>query len=545
MKSYIKHIIPAVAAVVTLGFGLTACTGDLDVTPIDPNLQTEIDPNTLFNKCYANMALAGQSGPDGDCDIDGLDGGTTGFVRQYFNTNELGTDEAICGWGDTGIPEFIYNRWNASHPMVRGYYYRLYFGVTLCNKYLENFSEVDAQKTAEVRYLRALYDYLLMDAFGNVRLLTKVSNDVVLQSTRAEAFTTIEKELLEIEPSLAEAAPKTSSDANYGRVDKAAAWMLLARMYLNAEVYTGTPQWDKAAEYAKKVMDSGYKLYTGAPVNGWTAYEQLFMGNNGENGSSVECILPILQDGKTTASYGTTYFLTAGAYDDAVLINPDGVTTGNNTGGQWGGQRARKSLIDKFFPNNNAPYVYAYQMPAEAGDDRALFDGNGRTVDCPTSADVGTFTAGFAVAKFNNFYTEGSSHDASFPDADFFFFRVAEAYLTYAEATARLNGGNTTAEGTKAINDLRARAHAQQRASGSYTLSDICDEWSREFYFEGLRRQTLIRFDRFGGENNYNWPWKGGAAEGTNFKAYLNIYAIPSTDLTVSEGMVQNPGYSN
>lgn len=107
MKSYIKHIIPAVAAVVTLGFGLTACTGDLDVTPIDPNLQTEIDPNTLFNKCYANMALAGQSGPDGDCDIDGLDGGTTGFVRQYFNTNELGTDEAICGWGDPGIPEFI------------------------------------------------------------------------------------------------------------------------------------------------------------------------------------------------------------------------------------------------------------------------------------------------------------------------------------------------------------------------------------------------------------------------------------------------------
>lgn len=122
---------------------------------------------------------------------------------------------------------------------------------------------------------------------------------------------------------------------------------------------------------------------------------------------------------------------------------------------------------------------------------------------------------------------------------------MAEAYLTYAEATARLNGGNTTAEGTKAINDLRARAHAQQRVSGSYTLSDICDEWSREFYFEGLRRQTLIRFDRFGGENNYNWPWKGGAAEGTNFKAYLNIYAIPSIDLTVSEGMVQNPGYSN
>ena len=95
------------AAVACLGF--TSCTGDLDVTPIDPNMTTEVTPSGLFNKCYANMALAGQGGANGDCDIDGLDGGTTGFVRQLFNSNELTSDEAFCSWGDDGIATFCYN----------------------------------------------------------------------------------------------------------------------------------------------------------------------------------------------------------------------------------------------------------------------------------------------------------------------------------------------------------------------------------------------------------------------------------------------------
>ena len=89
---------------------------------------------------------------------------------------------------------------------------------------------------------------------------------------------------------------------------------------LDAQVYTGTPQWEKAAKYAKMVIDSPYKLYTGATKNGWTAYQQLFMGDNGENGSSVEAILPLLQDGKKTASYGTTVFLINACYDKNVII---------------------------------------------------------------------------------------------------------------------------------------------------------------------------------------------------------------------------------
>ena len=118
-----KHILPAAAVV--LSAGLSSCIGDLDVTPIDPSTTMEVNEPSLYTKCYATMALAGNTGANGDCDIDGLDGGTTGFVRQMWNANELTTDEAICAWGDPGIPQFNYNQWDASHPMLQGFYYRL------------------------------------------------------------------------------------------------------------------------------------------------------------------------------------------------------------------------------------------------------------------------------------------------------------------------------------------------------------------------------------------------------------------------------------
>ena len=425
------------------------------------------------------------------------------------------------------------------------FYYRLYFGVTICNQYINNFGDVDKQKTAEVRFIRALDYYLLMDAFGNIPFTEKVSAESAKQYSRKQMYDYIEKELLAIENDLMEPKAKKSTDANYGRVDKAAVWMLLSRLYLNAEVYTGTAQWQKAADYAKKVINSPYQLYTGATVNGWTAYQQLFMGDNGENGASVEAIFPILQDGKRTAAYGGTVFLINACYDKAATVNSNGVAGGNlYDNANWAGVRARKDLIDKFFPNNNAPSVTGAVMPKEAGDDRALFDGVDRTITQETSKDLSTFTKGFAVVKYNNFYSTGATaKDLRYADTDFFFFRVAEAYLTYAEATARLNGGQTTAEGTDLINKLHVRAHAKPRTSGAYTLNDILNEWCKEFYFEGRRRVDLVRFNKFGGNVNYNWAWKGGELNGRNFAATRNIFAIPNSDITVNTNLKQNPGY--
>ena len=532
----IKYIISAAALTMTMGFN--SCTGDLDVTPIDPNLVTDIDYTALFNKCYATIAMAGNGGANGDSDVDGIDGGTSGYIRQMWNANELTTDESICGWGDEGISSFCYNTYDASHPMLRGYYYRLYTSVAFCNQYLTEFGDKDATMSAEVRFLRALDYFLLMDGWGNVPFITEVSTESPKQYTRQQVYDFVESELLDIEDNLSDATPKTSSDTGYGRVDKAAAWMLLARLYLNAEVYTGTEQWEKAKTYAGKVINSGYHIYENK-IGQWSPYQQLFMGDNGENGSSVEGIFPILQDGLKTTSWGTTLFLIAGSSDKNVHLK-DAATSGLGTTEAWGGNRCRPDLIDKFFPTGSPDNVAAYAMPALANDDRAIFDAEGRNYN---NTDVSTFTDGFAVCKFNNFKTDGSNGSSSqFPDADFFFFRVPEAYLTYAEAEARQNDGVTGETGTAYINIVRARANATTRTT-SYSLSEICDEWSREFYFEGRRRMDLIRFGRYGGNNNYNWQWKGGNYAGTNFASYKNLFAIPTTDLNANENLVQNEGY--
>lgn len=120
MKSFIKYILPLSAVALTLG--MTSCVGDLDVSPIDPNVVTQVDPSGLFTKCYANLAIGGRQNGDGDSDIEGIDGGMSAFLRQLFNSNELTTDEAICWWSDEGLAEYSYNTYNSTHPMLKAYY---------------------------------------------------------------------------------------------------------------------------------------------------------------------------------------------------------------------------------------------------------------------------------------------------------------------------------------------------------------------------------------------------------------------------------------
>ena len=535
MKYIFKNIIPAAA--LALALGVTSCTKDLDVVPIDPNVSTELNLDGLYLKCYANLALPGNGGANGDSDIDGYDGGTAGFIRQLFNSNELPTDESICCWGDPGISGFNFNQYDAAHPMMHMYYYRLTTGINYCNSYLNEVGDGgDAQKKAEVRFLRALQYYMLMDAFGNIPFTETLAKPE--QISRQEAYNWIEQELLAAEPDLMEAKAMKSSDSNYGRATKGACWMLLSRLYLNAEVYTGTAQWAKAAEYANKVISSSYQLNT-AGANQWTAYQMLFMADNGESSAAYEAVFPILQDGSTTTSWGGALFCIASTFDGKMHANKEEPTATNNTDQAWGGNRARAELVLKFFPNGDVPEGQSYDLYKAAGDDRALFCSEGHTLNVEKPTD---FTNGFGVAKWTNFRSDnGATKNASFPDTDFFLFRLAEAYLTVAEADARQNGGSTTATGTELINRLRQRANATTK--NTYTLDNIIDEWAREFFYEGRRRVDLIRFGLYGGNNSYKWEWKGGAKEGTTFSADLNIYAIPSNEIATNSNLKQNPGY--
>ena len=530
---YFKNIIPAAALIAVVG--LSSCTKDLDVTPIDPSKTMVPDEAALFTKCYAQMALSGQTGADGDCDINGLDGGTAGFVRQMFNANELTTDEAICAWGDPGIPAFNYNQWDASHPMLQGFYYRLYTGIAYCNHYLEVCADADATHVAEIRFLRALFYYHLMDCYGNVPFATALMSTSPEQIQRADLFNWIESELLEVKDQMMTPATRKDTDSNYGRADQDAANLLLARLYLNAEVYTGTARWNDAKTYAEKVISGPHKLWTSG-LNGWSAYQMLFMGDNGSNGASQEAILPLLQDGAKTTAYCTTLFLMASSWKG------DMDTDSNyGTSETWAGNRARKQLVEKFFPDGDAPAATISDMAAAAGDDRALFFGIDRTlsVDKPTE-----FTSGYSVGKYRNTYASGgSAHDSKFIDTDFFLMRSAEAYLIAAEADARINGGTTTATGANYINALRERANTNTRSS--YTTDQILDERSRELYFEGFRRTDLIRYGYFGGDKSgqYLWEWKAGSQNGASFASYRNVFAIPAEDMNANPNLVQNAGY--
>ena len=297
MKLNIFKNIAPVALAALVGFSSTSCLNDLDQSIKDPQTNTELDVTGLLAKIYGSLHLTGQTGGAGNPDMSQFDEGNSAFYRRIFEANELCSDECIWTWqGDAGIPELTNISWNSSHGYNELTYYRLMYNVTLCNFYLEETSGThDAQvlqNRAEVRFVRALMNFHFIDLYGKAPYKTVVDETLPVEKSRTEMFDIVESELLSIiEDGNAEhLADYNGDDANYGRADKVAAKMLLARLYLNAEVYTGTQQWAKAKQYADEVISSKYKLNT-TPLNGFSAYEQLFMGDNGENPNARQEII--------------------------------------------------------------------------------------------------------------------------------------------------------------------------------------------------------------------------------------------------------------
>lgn len=536
----LKYILPSVAFA-AVAFGFSACSDELHVDNINPQQESTFKDVEIFNKVYANMALTGQSGPAGSGDIAGIDEGTSNMIRQIWNANELTTDEAHCVWVDPGIPEFNHNAWSDTHPMLTALYYRLMFGVTISNFFLDNEPADTPEHTtmrAEVRFLRALYYYYMMDLYGNPPFIDHVSSEKPVQYSRAQIFEWIENELKAILGENTEDNTDILADnaLSYGRASKTAARLLLARLYLNAEVYTGTARWAEAKTYAKAVMqDNNFGLCT-TGKNGYSAYQLLFMGDNDTNGAQKEIILPVIHDGETTQTWGGSLFIIASTTNDELTGQyPTG------TSEKWGGNTARLQFVQKFFPNNDAPSGVPTDVADAAGDDRALFFTKGHSA---TIEDQTNFAnSGYAYVKFLAKHSDGSStHHTQYVDTDFPMLRMAEAYLTFAEADARLNGGRCSGEGLEAIKAIRRRANATTNFT-QFNLAQIENEWSREFGFEGRRRMDLIRFNHFGGQNEYKWEYMGGVAAGASFDAHLNIFAIPTQDLNANKNLKQNPDY--
>jgi starch-binding outer membrane protein, SusD/RagB family len=511
---------------------LASCHKDLDRFP--PNdvtsaqlYTTELGYKQVLAKVYGSMALTGNTGPAGSGDVAGIDEGTSDYLRLFWKAQELSTDEAVVAWNDPGIQDFHNMNWSSNNPMLIGLYSRCFYTITLCNEFIresapEKLSErnltgasgeaIKAMR-AEAKFVRAFMYWTLLDLYGNPGFTneeTPIGASVrPEQIQRADLFAYIESELNALETEL----PNAKAN-EYGRADKAAVWNLLARLYLNAQVYTGTAKWTEAITNAKKVIAAGYTLLPN--------YRNLMLADN--NSSNTEAIWTLNYDGQKTRNYGGTTFLVNASVGGDMDQTVSGLT-------KWGGIRTTKN-IPLLFPDFTGTL-----------DKRAQFFQQNLEID-----KLSEFKDGYAITKFRNRTRSGgfgSDPDKTFSDIDFPVFRLAEAYLIYAEAVLRGGAGGDRPTALGYMNALRTRAYGNTSGNisdVSFNLDFIIDERARELYWEGFRRSDLIRYGRFT-EGTYLWPWKGGVRNGTGVDANRRLFPIPATEVGSNPNIIQNPGY--
>lgn len=514
---------------------LGSCQKKLDLFPTN-----ELTPDKVFStpegykksivKVYSAYTLTGSGGPESG-DVAGIDPGFSDFFRLFWYAQELPTDEIVVRWtGDAGLQDFHNLSWTSDNQFTKGSYYRGMYQVTVANDFIKQSSPdkvasrgitgVDATNIAkyrlEARFLRAFQYWVMMDLFGNPPFVTE--NDPIgafqpKQIARADLFKYIETELKAIEPDMA-----TAKTNEYGRADRAACQALLARLYLNAKVYTGTERNIDAAIYAKKVIDAGYTLIPN--------YRELMLADNHLNTS--ENILTIPYDGNNTQNFGGTTTLINGAIGGSMSA---GSTFGMYINTSWAGFRTTPEIIN------------LYVDLTFNSDTRAQFHTNGQQKEIN---DFFEFSNGFAVTKYRNKTRAGvDGSNGKFADVDMPLFRLGEMYLIYAEANLRNNAAGDAVTALSYLNKLNERAYGNSSANinaSQFTLDYILKERARELFWEGHRRTDLIRFDKFV-ESTYLWAWKGGVKNGTSADPKRKLYPLPITDINVNPNLKQNTGY--
>jgi hypothetical protein len=516
---------------VTLVF--TSCESDLEVTPTGLNQQTVeqfyAQPDAYkkgLAGVYGNLALTGTNGAESS-NLGGIDAGTSQYSRVLWYMQSLSADEAVWSYeNDPGVREIQKNIWTASNPIIRGMFSRAMFQVALSNEYLRQTSDgvlsgrgvTDATlladiKTyrAEARALRALAYYHLMDLYGKAAFVTE--NDAVgvtgLQYNRQQLFDFIETDLKAILPEL-----KASRTNEVGRLDQGFANMILAKIYLNAEVYIGTNKYQECLDACQAIISGGYTLNTN--------YKNNF---NADNDTSNEMIFSIESSGVTTQNYGATTIIINGQVGS---IEANGAQFG--VGGFGGALRLRRELVQKF---NGSQFN---------NDSRKNIISGTRSIDIPNVSDRDT---GYLLAKFSNISSNNvNGLSTTFVETNYPLFRLADVYLMYAEAQMRKDNSSANNISLGYLNQLRQRANNGTTVANitSADLNYIIDERARELHWEGHRRQDLIRFGRYSG-SAYNWQWKGNAVNGIPFSSNLNVFPLPQAALQSNPNLTQNTGY--
>jgi len=524
-----------IGLILTFSMVFAGCEKKLDLKPshditADQVYSTPLGYRQALAKVYGAMALTGNTGAAGSPDISPQiisDEGNSDFLRMFWYLQCLTTDEAGWTYHSSTDPIGIHQMtWSSVNQTVAGLYYRCFFQITLANDFLRQSSEDNLAKRGitgasadsirtyklEARFLRAFQYWVLMDLYANPPFAdenNQIGVGLPHQIKRKDLFTYIETELKDIENNMA--APRTNE---YGRADRAAAWALLARMYLNAEVYTGTPRYTDAITYCNKIINAGYTLHPN--------YKELMLADNNLN--TDENIFTIRYDGTRTQNWGGTTTLVHG---------PAGVPGSvSGTNGTWKCSRVTQQFVSLF----------------DAQDIRGQFWTSGQNLNMNQLLDVPE--DGYSTTKFRNVTRSGGPAPNMDPagnwvDVDFPLFRLGEVYLNYAEAVLRGGQGGSNATALAYLNSLAVRARPGDpgaATSAQLTYPYIINERGRELFWECLRRTDLIRFNQFT-TSAYLWAWKGGIQGGTAVDPKYNLFPIPSTDLSANPNLVQNPGY--
>ncbi|WP_274475074.1 RagB/SusD family nutrient uptake outer membrane protein [Mangrovimonas aestuarii] len=495
---------------------LSGCTSDLDTEPkvelpLDQLLAQ--DPSAIdgiLSRLYATYALSSVEGP-AESDISD-DPGESPFLRGIINLQDFTTDAMKNRWGDDGLDQLTTaSDWDENNKFFRYLFNRIYYTIPQCNNLLFILENVDVeneeQVAAEVRFLRALAYYYMIDCFGKGPLATEEnlnSTEQLPESSRQDLFEFTENELLEI----IDVLPASN---NYGQANKATAQMLLAKLYMNAEVYKGTARYSDASTYISQVINEG----------GYQLANDFILNFSGDNDTSPEIIFPLLADAQTSQSYGnTTYIINGNLSTETMTLSDFGATDG------WTGHRATKAWYGLYGDLETTPDVRA-----------SYFWTEGHNYEM---TDYKEWTDGYPSTKFRNSNFNGPTTPTSFSSTDFPLFRLADAYLMYAECALR--GAGDMGQALDYVNQVRSRANASTISMGDLTLDFILDERARELNLEGHRRTDLIRFGKFTG-GSYLWPWKGNALNGAAIPSTYNLFPIPQSALEGNSNLTQNDGY--
>lgn len=528
------YVLTAALAVI---ISTTSCS-KLDV-PVDSQYVRENFPSTpadlaaLYGTMYSNLSSS--------------------FGVPYWRMQELSTDEAIIPARDGNFDDggqyrqLHYHTWTFDHANVKTVWEWGFGGINTCNRLLSltnsspSSEAVKIAGTSEIKAMRALYYYFMMDIYGNVPIIDKFpvpAGELPGTTSRDKIFEFIEKELLEVVPNLPQ-KNGTNAIQYYGKPTRGMAFALLSKMYLNAEVYTGRPRYTEAVAMADSVLkNTNYSLTP--------KYSDIFDVNNGPQVAETVFAIPYDQQipGNQMTRFGfypalsVAYGITGVGFSIAMSTTPEFYDRFNLTGDL----RNTYWLVGKQYapdanrnPDLTRPiFVSGTNTQVEITKDLTLKPGK--------PMDLGNTVADQAKGvRSVKYWPDVNAIQATRLNGnDMPLFRLADIMLMKAEAILR-GAPATTVNGEmqtplSLVNKIRARVNAP--AASSITLAGILDERARELSWEAWRRNDLIRFGQF--EVEYPLPNDNLTM---NKDITRRIYPVPATELRLNTNLRQNPGY--